>query len=64
VICLVSGGLRSIAPSQKPARFVRIQRLPKIASPSPLGQTRSMDGRAEDPRLIVLPATHVALSCG
>jgi hypothetical protein len=27
VICLVSGGLRSIAPSQKPARFVRIQQL-------------------------------------
>jgi hypothetical protein len=25
VICLVSGGLRGIAPSQKPARFVRIQ---------------------------------------
>jgi hypothetical protein len=29
VICLVSSGLRSIAPSQKPARFVRIQHLPQ-----------------------------------
>jgi hypothetical protein len=27
VICLVSGSLRSVAPSQKPARFVRIQHL-------------------------------------
>ena len=27
MICLVSSGLRSIGPSQKPARFVRIQPL-------------------------------------
>ena len=33
MICLVSGGLRSIAPSQKPARFVRIQHLPKSKNP-------------------------------
>jgi hypothetical protein len=33
VICLVSRSLRSIAPSQKPARFVRIQHLPQGRNP-------------------------------
>jgi NADPH:quinone reductase-like Zn-dependent oxidoreductase len=45
VICLVSGGLRSIAPNQKRARFVRIQHLPQNGEPSSGGELGGVSSR-------------------